>query len=239
MTMNDPSSYRHIFFDLDNTLTRSRSSITKEMREALAGLVASGRDVIVVSGATVEQALTQTERFPALYLGQNGNHAHDESLKQELWRDLLSDTEKEEIMKHIASIPRPWRVKDESDLIEDRGSQISYSLLGHHEDVPTKETFDPDGSRRRMILEQHPLTSATLEVKIGGTTTLDYIRKGKHKGSNVTRLIQEKNWKKEKCIYVGDALYPGGNDEAVVGVIDVQQVENPVATLEYIYTILQ
>lgn len=236
--MNKPSSYRHIFFDLDNTLTRSRSPIAVAMRDALAGLQTSGRDVIVVSGATVEQAMSQTENFPALYLGQNGNHARDESEKKEMWRELLSDDEKTEIRNHIASIPRPWIVADENDLIEDRGSQVSYSLLGHHEDVAKKEMFDPNGARRRATLAEHPFASGTLEVKIGGTTTLDYIRKGQHKGSNVTRLISKKGWKKEECVYVGDALYPGGNDEAVVGVIDVQPVDNPDGTLVFIRKIL-
>ena len=237
--MNNPSAYRHIFFDLDNTLTRSRSSITPAMREALENLRASKRDIIVVSGAAVEQAISQTENFPALYLGQTGNHAYDADEKKELWRESLSPIEKEDIFTHIASIPRPWKVKDESDLIEDRGSQISYSMLGHHEDVPTKEEFDPGGARRRAMLAEHPFVSDTLEVKVGGTTTFDYIRKGKHKGSNVTRLIEEKGWKKNECVYVGDALYPGGNDEAVVGVIDVQPVNNPDGTLAFIQEILR
>ena len=38
-------------------------------------------------------------------------------------------------------------------------------------------------------------------------------------------------WKKEECVYFGDMLFPGGNDESVIGVIDTEAVENPDDTL--------
>lgn len=208
------------------------------MKQALLGLLESGRDVIIVSGAEGKQSRYQTEDLPLIFLGQNGNHAYDGKTKTDLWRELLSESEKKEIYTHIASIPRTWPVKDESDLIEDRGSQIAYSLLGHHEDVSKKEVFDPTSKNRIQMLKEYPLISDTVEVVIGGTTCLDYIQKGKHKGYNVTRLIQERGWKKEECIYIGDALFPGGNDEKVLGVIDTKQVENPIMTLEFVNSIL-
>lgn len=233
-----PSAYRHIFFDLDGTVTRSRSLITPEMRSALLSLLESGRDVIIVSGAEVQQGRSQTEDVPILYLGQNGNHAYDGKAQIDLWRERLSDEEKAQIYAHIKSIPVTWDVENKHDTVEDRGSQISYSLLGHHEAVPKKEAFDPGGKRRAQILKEHPLNSETVEVVIGGTTCFDYIRKGLDKGHNVTRLIQEKKWQKEECVYVGDALYPGGNDEKVLGVIDTKQVADPEETLRYIKEIL-
>jgi len=234
----NPQAYRHIFFDLDGTVTRSRSLITPEMTEALHALLASGRDVIIVSGAAVTQSLSQTDNLPLLYLGQNGNHAYDGARKTDIWREFLTETEKNAIFDHIASIPRTWEVTDERDLIEDRGSQISYSLLGHHEDVSKKEKFDPKGDMRKRILSKHPLDSDTIQVVIGGTTCFDYIRRGRHKGYNVSRLIEENRWNKDACVYVGDALFKGGNDETVIGVIDTKQVASPVETLAFVNEIL-
>jgi len=236
--MTKPQDYRHIFFDLDNTVTRSRSAITPEMKSALLGLLESGREVIIVSGAEVSQALKQTENLPLIFLGQNGNHAFDGKRQSDLWREQLSDSEKAQIYAHIKSIPVTWDVANKHDLVEDRGSQISYSLLGHHEDVSKKEAFDPKSERRMQILVEHPLVSDTIEVVIGGTTCFDYIRKGFDKGHNVTRLIQERGWKKEECVYVGDALFPGGNDEKVLGVIDTKSVANPDETLGFVQKIL-
>jgi len=236
--MKTPASYRHVFFDLDGTLTRSRTKITSAMKETLATLRGSGRDIVIVSGAQKSRLDEQADQFPAVYLAQNGNHAYMIPGEADLWRDELTEKEKSEIMVHIASIPRTWAVKDEKDLIEDRGCQISYSMLGFHEDIGIKEKFDSDFSRRIALLREHPLVSDTVEVKIAGTTTLDYFRKGMTKGHNVARYIEKNGWKREDCIYVGDALFPGGNDEAVVGVIDTKQVGGPRETTDFIRNIV-
>lgn len=227
-------SYRHLFFDLDGTVTRSRSLIEDAMRKTLETLMKRGKNIIIVSGAAVSQSQTQTGKLPCLYLGQNGNHAHDRKTQKDIWKRELLPEQKKEIFDHIASIPRDWPVKDENDLVEDRGSQIAYSLLGHHEELPKKEAFDADFNRRRTLLKKYPFVSETVEVKIGGTTCLDYFARGKNKGFNVAELISLMKWDKDKCIYLGDALFPGGNDETVVGVIETHAVKNPIETLDFL-----
>ncbi len=230
--------YRHFFFDLDNTVTRSRSAVSSEMRDTLRGLQNAGSDVIIVSGARVEQAQTQLEKLSCYYLGQNGKHVYDGKTEKDVWRHTLTPAQKEKIMEHIRSIPRTWTVIDERDLIEDRACQISYSLIGHHENLEKKEAFDPTSDKRKEILKRYPLNSDSVEVKIGGTTCLDYIQKGKHKGYNVAAFIKHMGWDKRECVYVGDALFPGGNDETVVGVINTKPVANPSETLDFIRGIL-
>ena len=71
-----------------------------------------------------------------------------------------------------------------------------------------------------------PFESEELVVKIGGSTSFDYIHKDRHKGTNVQKLIDLMNWSKDECIYFGDGLFPGGNDEAVIGVIETVLVED-------------
>lgn len=217
----------HLFFDLDNTVTRSRSKINSELKELLA---TTPHTVIIVSGAICSQIAFQVDGVPCYKLGQNGNHAltPDDAV---LWEERLSQADEATIHTHIHSIPRPWPVSNENDLVEDRGCQISFSLLGHHEDISTKEAFDPHGEKRKVILAENPLISDHLQVKIGGTTCLDYTAKGKHKGFYVARLITQMNWDFDDCIYFGDMLFPGGNDESVIGVIETRPVENPEDTL--------
>jgi phosphomannomutase len=217
----------HLFFDLDNTVTRSRSPITQEMK---AFLSATPHDVTIVSGATCPQIAKQMGGTLCYKLGQNGNHALDPT-GATLWEATLSEDEMAEIHTHIASLPRDWNVPDESDLVQDRGCQVSYSLLGHNAVLEEKEAFDPTSKRRKTLLAEHPFVSDTLDVRIGGTTCLDYTAKGKHKGHYVARLIEHMGWRKEDSIYFGDMLFPGGNDESVMGVIPTQQVDNPVHTL--------
>jgi HAD superfamily hydrolase (TIGR01484 family) len=225
--MNNIQKYQHLFFDLDNTLTRSRSSITKKMFERLDSLP---QDVVVISGAKVEQIKSQLNNFECFVMGQNGNHAVFNG--EELWYDILKPDKVIEIMNHISSLPRTWNVPNENDLLENRGCQISYSIYGHHAPVEEKEKFDPDQNKRRALLEAHPLISESVEVKIAGTTTLDYTRKGRHKGYNVLRLIEHLEWSKDTCLYFGDSLFIGGNDETVIGVIDTETVRNPTDTYE-------
>ena len=208
-------------------MTRSRSVITPELKQVLTE---PSYDVVLVSGATCAQISTQMDSVPCYKLGQNGNHAENPK-GTPLWEDRLSGKEKEEIYAHIHSLPRTWDVSDESDLVQDRGCQISYSLLGHNEVLEKKEAFDPQSELRKELLAKHPFLSDTLDVKIGGTTCLDYTAKGKHKGHYVARLIERMGWNKSDCVYFGDMLFPGGNDESVVGVIDTQSVENPGDTL--------
>ena len=232
--MRPANQYTHLFFDLDGTVTRSRSLITDEMTRTILRALEAGRDIIIVSGAEVKQSLAQTGDLPLYYLGKNGNHAYDGKTKTDIWRERLTDAEKAQIYAHIKSIPVTWDVTNKHDMIEDRGSQISYSLLGHHEDVAKKEAFDLGGKRRAQILVEHPLVSDTVQVVIGGTTCFDYIRKGLHKGYNVKRFITHMGWKEDECVYGGDALFSGGNDETVLGVIDTKQVAGPEETLAFI-----
>jgi len=228
--MKNLHEFKHLFFDLDDTLTLSKSPIEQEMKEVLTR---SGRDIIVVSGAEIARIGVQTDNFPAYYLGQNGNDTVDNTGKR-LWQDFLTSAEKAAILHHNSQLLllADWYIQNPADLIDDRGCQISLSTIGHHEDIVRKKTFDPDSQVRLAMLERFPFVSDIVEVKIGGTTTFDYFRKGAHKGANVAKLIQTLNWNKDECVYFGDKLHNGGNDETVVGVIDTIAVTSHEHTLQ-------
>jgi phosphomannomutase len=217
--------YKHLFFDMDGTVTPSRSKIDPKMKNLLAELPAA---VAVISGSHNEQMHFQIDGLPVIRMGQNGNHVIHPELG-ELWNEPLTEAQKTEIMAHAQKV---WdacthEVPDKEDLFEDRGAQISLSLYGHHADPATKKAFDGDFKKRKRLLEQFPFESEDLEVKLGGSTCLDYFPKGKNKGYNIARLITQLNWNKDECIFFGDALFPGGNDETVVGVIETVQVDSP------------
>jgi len=225
--MEDDKKYLRLFFDMDNTLTRSRTPITDEMHTLLGSLPCT---IVAVSGQTADAVIKQLKGLDCYVLGQNGNDARYG--EETLWHNTLTEDEKAAIYDHIASLPRTWDVPDENDLIEDRGCSISFSLYGHHAPIEDKEKFDPDQAKRIGLLTEHPLNSETIEVKIGGTTTLDYLKKGLHKGYNIARLCEYKDWNLDTCLYFGDALFPDGNDETVIGVIDTRAVKNPDDTYE-------
>lgn len=230
-------TYKHLFFDMDETIAPSRQPILPEMYELLSSLP---QDIIIVSGQTIPKIQWQSSDLPAFRLGQNGNHAVDMD-GIELWHTPLTETERTEILDHISEIiellehqPNP-----EWDPIEDRGAQITFSPIGNTAPLELKKVFDPERKKRKSLLNQIPFASADLVVKIGGSTSLDYIHKDRHKGTNVQKLIDCMHWQNEDCIYFGDGLFPGGNDEAVIGVIETVAVKDHLDTYHILQEMLQ
>jgi len=236
---------KHYFFDMDDTLTPSRTPMS-EAHSRIFEQLCNSKDVVVVSGAQESQILKQLPQINARYymLTQSGNRAIGPD-KNILWSE--SFTEEQEA--HIRGLIAQWKtrlaleVQDEENLVEHRGSQISYSLIGHDEDRVKKAAFDPRGTFRRQVLAEseddiRKLHDAGVEITIAGTTCFDFILLGKNKGYHVAKLIGHMGWSKEDSIYVGDALEPGRNDETVVGIIPTHAVKNPDETFEFIRTVL-
>ncbi len=237
---------KHIFFDLDGTLTRSHALIGPTRVGPLVQLCEE-KNVIVVTGGTapdVRRQLTSALDGKYITLAQSGGHALDKN-GTELWRVVISPQQTEPILDLIEKMKRSFNIKvrDEKDCVELRGSQVSYSVLGYNEDVEKKYAFDPDFSRRKKMLAQYPeeiahLKSIGIEIAVGGTTTFNFTLIGQDKGSNVARLIEREQWNKDECLYVGDALAPGENDYAVVGIITTHAVKDEYETFAFVQKIL-
>jgi phosphomannomutase len=220
--MNTPP-YTHLFFDLDGTVTEKRSIIADEMRFRLSTLT---QDVIIVSSVEYSQMKYQLNGLPCLILAQHGRYAYDAKTNEVIWNDTLSSMEIAEIEAHIRSLPRTWAVPNENDLVQNRGCEISYSLYGHNASPAEKNAFDPDGAKRRALLHAHPFRSMHVDVTIVGDTCLEYFQKGSNKGRNVLRFIAHKGWREDECIYFGDEIFPGGDDETMYGMLETQGVQN-------------
>lgn len=221
---------RHLFFDLDQTIAPARSPMLPEMYALLSALP---HDIVIVSGQEVAKIAWQSDGLPAYMLGQNGNHATDRD-NNELWQIPLDPAHRDEILAHIEQIIAilDHDINHDWTPIEDRGAQITFSPIGNTAPVEMKRAYDPDRSKREALIAKVPFDSEDLVVKIGGSTSFDYIHKERHKGTNVARLIEHCGWDKDACLYFGDGLFPGGNDEAVIGVIDTVPVRDHLDTYE-------
>jgi HAD superfamily hydrolase (TIGR01484 family) len=235
-------SYLHVFFDLDKTLTKSRSAMEPPHQELFEQLCAQ-KDVVVVTGGSLAQIREQvTPRFDGRYfaLAQSGNEAIDKT-GAILWLEKLNDAQVKSVEDFIPLLQRHFgvTVKNTLDVVENRGAQISMSVLGFHANIAEKYAFDPDESKRALALKAFPeevekLRASGIAVEPAGTTVFNFIPAGKHKGFNITRFIGHLGWKKEECVYVGDALFPGGNDSTVIGVIPTHAVKDPDDTFRFI-----
>ena len=222
------TKYKHLFFDMDETVAPARQPILPEMFNLLTSL---NEDIIIVSGQNVKKIAWQSNNLPAYRLGQNGNESFDVE-GNELWNTLLDENHRKEILGHINKLVSTFSLElnEAWTPIEDRGGQITFSPIGNTAPVAIKKGYDPDKSIRFNMMKTVPFESEELVVKIGGSTSLDYIHKDRHKGTNVQKLIDLKGWNKDECVYFGDGLYPGGNDEAVIGVIETIAVKDNLDT---------
>ncbi len=230
------ADYRHLFFDMDKTVTPARQPLLPEMASLLGDLP---HDIIIVSGGERSRINSQMGALRRYTLAQNGNHGFDVA-DTELWYLPLEDHHRAEILSHIERLVAALdhELGHEFVPIEDRGAQITFSPVGNHAPHDIKSVYDPDAKRRLELLSRVPLESDEVVVKIGGSTSFDYIHKDRHKGANVARLIEHQGWNTGDCIYFGDGLYPGGNDESVIGVIETVQVEDHLDTFQKLQKLL-
>lgn len=225
--------YEHLFFDMDNTITETRTCITREMRDLLTSLPTT---VTIISGGTAVRIVAQTSAVADFVLGACGNEAFTRG-GQALWKnDQLNAEEKALIFDHITEIVDTLGhdLDPAWNPIEDRGTQITFSPLGNTAPLEKKVQYDPDQTKRRRWLRDIPLKSEAVSVVIGGSTSLDYYRTGCDKGAHVRRLISTQQWDPARCLYFGDGLHPGGNDVSVIGIIETIAVISPSETRDHL-----
>jgi HAD superfamily hydrolase (TIGR01484 family) len=125
------------------------------------------------------------------------------------------------------------------DVIEDRGSQVTYSALGQQAPLAEKQEWDPDFGKRKKITAILETLIPEFSVRIGGTTSIDVTKPGIDKAYGIGKLRDTLHISFREMIYVGDALFPGGNDYPAeeAGVVSIP-VKGPNDTNLVIKTIL-
>ena len=199
-------------------------------------------DIVIVSGASIVQIRKQVGFGPYSLLAQNGNDAYFVPDEQ-AWRNELTWIQKFAVFKLVERLLKVSgeSVGDSLYKVEDRGCQISYSATGHKAPIELKKAYDPDGSVRKNVIDDdlewfNEMGIHGIKYAIGGTTCIDFYTHTK--GENVARFVGEMGWRPDECVYVGDALFEGGNDATVIGVVPTVAVEGPEDTLRVIKSFL-
>jgi hydroxymethylpyrimidine pyrophosphatase-like HAD family hydrolase len=155
----------------------------------------------------------------------------------------LTETEQKEVRDAFdISIPESgFEMPTETwgEQLEFRGSSFAFSALGQEAPPDVKKVWDPDKEKRRPL---HALLEQRLpnyEVKMNAMTTIDVTRKGVSKALGIRKLSEFLHIPPEEMLYIGDALFPGGNDEVVKETgIPTKQTSGPEQTALYIEEIL-
>ena len=211
---------------MDNTICESRQKISDEMIKVLE-MLKEKYTLIIVTARDYKEASIQCPISNILFMCQNGNEiVMNDKL---IFMNPISENLKEEIYNHITLIVNYLGIKfDRKEMIEDRGAEISFSLLGHKTPMIEKKKFDLDRKIRNNLLQHIPFSNAF----IGGTTCIDYVSASK--GDNIKKFIERNEIKSSDCLYLGDSFDGLGNDATVCGVIPTYEVRNPQDTLKFI-----
>ena len=159
-----------------------------------------------------------------------------------LYSEDLSDAQKRQIEDALENAVAAAGFKVEKvwgEQIEDRGSQITYSALGQQAPLEEKSKWDPDFSKREKIKALLEVSIPEFSVELGGTTSIDITLPGIDKAYGIRKLRDILGIPIDQMIYVGDALFPGGNDYPVRSTEAVCiQVRDPNETKRVIETIV-
>ena len=98
------------------------------------------------------------------------------------------------------------------EIIEDRGSQITFSALGQQAPLDEKKKWDADFAKRKKMKALLDKLIPVFAVRLGGMTSIDITKPGIDKGYGIRKLRDTLNIPIQDMIFIGDALFPGGND---------------------------
>lgn len=234
-------SKKLVIFDLDGTLTQSKSNVDPDMAGLIVKLLVK-KKVAVISGGGFPQFQTQ---FLAALPGSEDNYSNlyilpTSGTRMYAWRngwveqyaENLNHQEKEDILTALnmalrsVNYEKPEKIYGQ--IIEDRGSQITFSALGQSAPVELKMQWDPTRTKREAMALFLQKKIPNFESRIGGATSVDITRLGVNKGYGIRKLELYLKISSEDIVFVGDALFYGGNDYPAKAMgIDCVEVKGP------------
>ena len=241
-----------IVFDLDGTLAGSKSPLDSEMSGLLHDLLLIVK-VAVISGGDWPQFekqllsnLPHDERLANLSLLPTCGtkfYRYDSAAWKKIYSEDLTAEERDKILSSLtkAIISADFKTdKLRGEQIEDRGSQITFSALGQKAPLEEKNKWDPDFSKRKKIKAILDTLIPEFSVRIGGSTSIDITKPGIDKAYGIRKLRDLLGISLKEMIYIGDALYVGGNDyPAKEAGVDCISVKDPNETKRVIPTIIE
>lgn len=219
-----------LIFDLDGTLAESKAAVTPTMVSTLKRL-ASRFEAAVISGGAWPQFESQminrleltpeeSRRFHMFPTSGTSFYNNDGSGWRCVYSETLTPAEVEKILsafKVVLSNPgvkmpkRLW-----GDQLENRGTQITFSAMGQNAPVVEKKKWDPTFAKRLTLIEKLMQIIPEFDIRAGGSTSIDVTHKGIDKRYAIEQIEAHLGFTRDEMTFIGDAIFPGGNDYAVV-----------------------
>ncbi|MGZ0713021.1 HAD-IIB family hydrolase (plasmid) [Coraliomargarita sp. W4R53] len=228
--MTASTAPRLVAFDLDDTLAPSKSAIDPQIGALLISL-AERVEVAIISGGQLAQFTAQVVDLLPDAAPEVLSHFHllptcgtqyyllRESGIHTVYAHSLTDDEKTRALAAVESEARRlglWAEPTWGNILEDRGSQITFSALGQRAPLDAKLAWDPTGEKKNTLRAAVAAIIPDLEVRSGGSTSIDITHRGIDKAYGMNQLAESTSIPLDDMLFVGDRLDPNGNDYPVL-----------------------
>lgn len=251
-----------VVFDLDGTLVLTKTPMDAEMTDLMTKLLAAKHVAVIGGGkyelfqeqllaplaSAPEELLKNLSLFPTTSTRyyRRANGAWEKVYAHELTEEERARI-KATFERVFTEIGYTHPAKTYGSVIEDRGTQVTFSALGQEvvaqlgaKGVELKEEWKRDHTATKMkIAELMAKYLPDLEVRAAGHTSVDVTKKGIDKAYGLEQIEKYLNVGIPDMLFIGDAIFPGGNDYAVVKTgVDYIPVTGPEETKKYIRFLL-
>jgi len=247
-------------FDLDGTIIPSKFPMDMEMSKLMAGLLQVKKVAIIGGGKYgvfkelfIHELRCKKELLRNLFLFPTTstafykyNHGWKKVYSLSLSTDEINRIKRafNDVFKKIG-----YRHPEKTygTLIENRGTQVSFSVYGQDlvkvlgkKGIKMKEEWRRKNTKLKMKIARLVAKEISdLEVRAAGYTTIDVTKKGIDKAYGMRQIEKHLKIPISQMFFFGDGIFPGGNDYAIVRTgVDYKAVKDPKETKEIIRAIL-
>lgn len=239
-----------VIFDLDDSLGKGNEVIDAGMGDLLNKLLQLTKVAIISSGdwphfekkllpgIPQKQYLKNLINLP----GNGGQYFQYRTGWKEAYTEDTTIAEKDNIKGDLLKILSKFE-KDAGSVtgkqFEFKGNDIIFSALGQKATEEAKQNFDPTQSKRKAMKVALDEALFKYTVKIEGPDLIVISKSGIDKTHGIYKLHQVLEVKMHHMLYIGNALFKGGDDYAAVTTgIECIQVNNQEETKKVIETII-
>ena len=254
-------SKKLIVFDLDGTLAPTKAQMDADMAALVRSLL-KAKHVAIIGGGKLQlfkhQFLSCLKASSGLLknlflfptTGTTFLRYSGKSLKT-VYAHKLTGAQVKKIFaafhKVLSEINYQPPAKIYGKVLENRGSQVTWSALGQDvvkilgkKGIDLKNKWRDENTPLKLKIAKHLKNYLPdLEVHAAGHTSIDVTQKGIDKAYGLRQMSSHLNVKIKDMLFIGDAIFPGGNDYAVVKTgVDYMKVKNPEDTKKIIRQLL-
>lgn len=204
-------------FDVDGTLTKPRQKTKKEHQDTFIKW-SKGKQCFICTGSDFAKVKEQIgsemlECFKLIYCCMGNETRKSDGFITRKNHFLVPD----ELNLDLENFIRNSLFENRTGRhFENRTGMLNFSIVGRNAtQEQRKEYYEWDknvGERTKMakfINDSYP----DLEASVGGSISIDIIKKGCDKGQVIHHLQASGA---EKIVFVGDRCFPGGNDYGII-----------------------